>query len=462
MELKNIHKIHFIGIGGIGVSALARFFLRKNAQVTGSDEERSENIYILEQEGARVYIGHDKNHIISDIDAVVFSSAVNSDNTERMAAERLGIPSFEYSVMLGKIMDQFYGVAVSGTNGKTTTTALLGLMLEGAELDPVVVVGGKLREWKGNLRLGGGKYMLAEACEYRRHMLNLKPHIIVLTNIEEDHLDYYRDLEDIVKAFEEYVERLESEDVLVVNGDDLLVLRVAEKSKAHKIFYSTHKKAELVARNIKKESGRQEFRLFWKDIDLGVYALNVPGDFNIYNFLAAGAAALALGVEPKDLQKVANNFYGTWRRFERVGVCEGVPVFSDYAHHPTAVRKTLQAAKEFFPGKKFLAIFQPHQQNRTQRLFDEFAQSFDEADGLILSEIYQVSGREKEDLNISSRDLVQSIQNRPKHPEFIQYAANPQEAANIAKKIIKAYDAVLIMGAGNIYQAADLMIDTSH
>jgi len=490
-DVKKIKKVHLIGIGGIGISALARLFLQKGVQVSGSDATKSEITDEIAKLGVKVFIGHKKENVPTDVDIVVFSPAILSDNSEFLTAQKIGAILKNYPEMLGILMDDYFGIAISGTNGKTTTTSLIGLMLESAGMDPSVIVGGRVRIWDGNFRSGKNKYFVAEACEYRRHMLNLNPKAIILTNIEEDHLDYYKDLQDIKSAFSDYIKKLKSNNLLIYNADDKNILDILKNSQAKKISYGTKSPADLTAQNIKKEIGAQKFNLVWQGKNLGELKIFVPGDFNIYNFLAASALSLSLGADIGSIKKVCKKFHGTWRRFEKVGEFKDRPIISDYAHHPTAVQKTIEAAKEFYPHtyqqkkltkdfhkhpttqmkkngdvdvgvgvyspSKVLVVFQPHQQNRTRMLFDDFVKSFQGADGLILSEIYQVEGREEEKEKISSKDLLKAIKKTSLRlrPKNLFYAKNKEEALKILKRNVLNYDAVIVMGAGDIYQIAN-------
>lgn len=466
---KDIHKIHFIGAGGIGVSAIIRFFLKLGKEVSGSDAVESENVAALRNSDAKIFIGHNETNLSNDTDLVVYSSAVPFDNPELKKAEQLNIASKSYSEMLGEIMKNYScGIAVSGTNGKTTTTSLLGLMLEKDGLDPTVVVGGKInspnKEWDGNLRFGKNqKYFVAEACEYRKNMLNLNPKIITLTNIEEDHLDYFKNLDDIKSAFVEYILRLSQDGALIYNQDDAASKEAAEFCKVKKLSYSldgkqnsdpAFRKASLEAKNILEESGMQSFDLIWQGKNLGRCEIFLPGIFNIYNSLAAALSALCLGVSYEIVKKTLAEFNGTWRRFEKVGILDHALVISDYAHHPTAIRETISGAKKFYPGKKILVAFEPHQKDRTLKLFNEFVGSFNEADEVIISEIYSVEGRNDAEREISSLDLVDAIKN--KSPLlFVSYSPNLIETKKMILEKAKNFDIILIMGAGDIYKVAN-------
>lgn len=459
MKNFNFKKIHFIGIGGIGVSALARLFLARGALVGGSDISESEIVSDLKRMGANIFLGHKEENLDNNTDLVVYSPAVPEDNPEFQKAKKLNIVLKSYPEALGMVMAGFKKtIAVSGTNGKTTTTALSGLILENAGRDPTVVIGSKLKNWGGNLRVGGD-YFITEACEYKRAMLNLNPKIIVLTNIEEDHLDYYKDLEDIKSAFAEYVKKLPSDGILIFNKNDKASCEVAEFSKVKKLSYTIKvgratsdfgNASDLTAKNVLQENGKQSFNLVFQGKDLGMFEIFIPGLFNIYNALAASLLALSLKIDAEKIRETLKDFRGAWRRFELVGEKNGTLIISDYAHHPTAIRETIKGAKKFYPDKKILVVFQPHHQDRTKKLFNDFVESFDEADEVILSEIYEVAGREKDEEKISSLDLVKAIQKNGF--KNISFAENLQKTKEMIKSKLNDFDIVLIMGAGDIYK----------
>lgn len=460
MDIETFKKIYCIGIGGIGVSALARFFCTRGVAVSGSDALVSEELSMLAQKGVTVFGSQDRTHVPRDADCVVYSPAVPSDNAEMQAAREYGIPIYSYPQMLGKLTEYFTSIAVSGTNGKTTTTALVGKMLEAGGKDPTVIVGGRVPGWDNNLRVGTSDLFVVEGCEYKRAMLNLHPHAIVLTNIEEDHLDYYRDIDDIVDAFEEYATKLTEDDVLVYNSDDERVVDVASSSVARVISFGLSTKASVRAKDIFAQDGVQTFALEVYGNELGIITAHVPGTFNIYNILGAAAIALDFGVSFEAIQKAVDNFYGTWRRFEKVGMCNGAVVVSDYAHHPTAIKGTIKAAREFFPNKRILAVFQPHHEDRTIKLFDEFVESFADADEVIISEIYHVRGREEAESKISSKDLVRAIQDRG-GVDVISFAKDLDATEKLIRKKAKDFNlptgqagVVLVMGAGDIDKVA--------
>lgn len=448
----NFKKVHLIGIGGIGVSAIAKLMLSLGKEVSGSDLVSSEITSDLSKRGVGFFLGHSEKNLDSKTDLVIYSSAVPKNNHERKKAKKLKIRQLSYPEVLGEISKEKNTIAVSGTNGKSTTTAILGLILEKAGINPLIIVGSKVSNWNGNFRDGQGKYFVVEACEWQANMLNLHPKIIVLTNIEKDHLDYYKNLNHLLTTFQEYIEKLSKDDFLILNSDDPNLKKLKPKCKV--LTYGVKNQADVMAKNIVFGPGWQKFDLFWKSKVYGL-KLKIPGLFNIYNSLAALSCALALGIQPEIIKEVLENFSGIWRRFEVKNLKiknYKLKIVSDYAHHPTSVRGTIQAAKEFYPGRRILVVFQPHHRNRTKKLFKDFVKSFDKANLVILSEIYDVAGREtEEDKDISSKDLVKAISKRGKVKKIF-YAENLEETKKLILESVKANDVVLIMGAGDIYK----------
>lgn len=459
MILKNYTKIHFIGIGGIGVSAVAKLCLESGKRVSGSDARDSEIISDLKKLGAEIFLGHNELNLKNDADLIVYSPAVPYDNPELLKAADIKIPFKSYPEILGDIMEEFKEkIAVSGTNGKTTTTFLTGFILEKAGFDPTVVVGGKAREWGGNLKIGKSKeYFITEACEYKRSMLSLNPKIIILTNIYEDHLDYYKDIEDIKSAFTEYIKKLPQDGLLIYNADDKISKEIADSFDIPKLSFGINSEADLKAVNIIKESGKQSFDLIWKGNVKRGFKIFIPGIFNIENSIAASLLALKLGVDTEIIKEALKNFHGTWRRFEKIGEIGKTIIISDYAHHPAAIKETLEGAKNFYPGKKILAVFQPHQKDRTIKLFGEFVDSLSYADEAIISEIYSVEGRNEAEREISSLDLVNAIKEKHKLPSVF-YSKDLEETKKMVLEKISDFDVVLIMGAGDIYKVAENLV----
>jgi UDP-N-acetylmuramate--alanine ligase len=467
MEFLNVKNIHFVGLGGIGVSAIARFFVSQGAKVSGSDRANFDGAKGLRARGIKVFTKHNAKNLPSDTEMMIYSSAVPVENPELVLARKHGIPCFEYVEALGEIMKGKYGIGVSGTNGKTTTTAMLGKILEEAKFDPMVILGGKVKGWDANLRLNsprvvlgnfprttlGEELFIAEACEYRRHFLKLSPRAIVLTNIEAEHLDYFRDLEDVKNAFSEYVSKLEKDGFLVFNSDDKNVVEVSKKTKAKKISCSLQKKnADFFATNIRYEKGKQVFKVFEQGKDFGDFSIGVPGIFNVMNALNALACAVTLGADIESVRKSLGKFAGTWRRFEKVGRVGKTTIISDYAHHPAGVGATICATKELYPNKKILFVFQPHQKDRTFKLLKEFSEELAFADNLILSEIYEVAGRNETKNEVSSRDII-----LPRAVP-VKYSPSVKTTEKMVRKMLPDFDVVVIMGAGDIYRVANNLV----
>ena len=475
MDLSKLKKIHFIGIGGIGISAVAKLLLSQDKIVTGSDLRDSDLIETLKSFGAKINIGpHNINNLAKDVNLVIYSDAVPEDNPERKAALNHKIPSLSYFQFLGQYSASKHTIAISGCHGKTTTTALAGLILDKANFDPTVIVGSKVKAWDGNLRLGGSDYLVVEGDEYRAHMLELNPQDIILTNIEFDHPDYYKDLNHTIETFQTFINKLPETGHFIYNLDDPILRERMDKPNCQlATFGLENESADLIAKNIKIEHGRQIFKPVYKGQELRDFNLQVPGKFNIYNALGAALLALELGVSPDIIKDTLAQYTGAWRRFELIGRISnltddknGALVISDYAHHPTEVAVTIKAAKEFYPDKRLVVVFQPHQIQRTRELFDDFVKTFSlaSADVVILSEIYDVAGREEKDVTkrISSNDLLDKIvltENnnlvkgiKVKSQYF--YAKDLTDTKAAILNEMMADDVILILGAGDIDKVA--------
>lgn len=446
----NLSKAYFIGIGGIGVSALAKLFKSYGVLVEGSDAAETELTRELSHEGIAIHYGHDAAHITSDVDLVVYSAAVPETNPERKQAKKLKIQQKSYFDVIGQLTKLAKTIAVSGTNGKSTTTSMLASIMIDAKEDPTVIVGSKHAHLGGNYRRGGSDYFIVEACEYRAHILKLTPRMIVLTNIEEEHMDYFRDLRHILDTFQEYIDKLtQTDDVLVINADDPNIAQLSLPN-CHVITYGIETNADIMAKNIRIEPGKQLFDIEWKGKSLGTFELVIPGAFNIANALAAMAVPLHVGISADKIRESLKHFPGIWRRFQRIKTGE-VTVISDYAHHPAAVRGTIHAAKDFYPNHRIIAVFQPHQFDRTKKLFNDFVDSLYEADVVILPEVFDVIGREDKAADrVGSKQLAEAVQKN--YPEKkVMFAKNLAEAVDLTNFNLHPNDVVLMMGAGDIY-----------
>ncbi len=443
-DLNKINKVYFSGIGGIGLSALAYYFLSQNKNVVGSDLAKSEVTRRLENKSVVIHYQQKAGNIKADIDLFLYSSALPADHPELVQAQSFHIPCFSYNQFLGILSQNYRTIAVTGTNGKTTTTAMLGLILEKAGLDPTVIVGSLVPQWGNNFRLGKSDILVVEACEWQAHMMELDPNIIVLTNVAEDHLDFYKDLADIQVHFQKFVDKLPDDGLFVQNFDDENSQIV--KSKTKTLTFGMNKKADCHIENLEVNPGKQDFDLYLNTQEFGNFTLNIPGLYNIYNANAAICVAQYLGVNKHQIWNALNEFKGTWRRFEILGNFKTNLVISDYAHHPDALHGLLRAAKDFYPDKKLITIFQPHHHNRTKTLLADFATSFDLADCVVISEIYRVQGREdKEHENVSSQDIL-DLMNHPKK----YYAKDFSSIKQTLKKINPVDSVLLFIGAGDI------------
>lgn len=447
MKLQNAQNIYISGIGGIGVSALAQLLLHRGCTIFGSDLEENHVTKLLVQKGISIIYTQDAQTIPADIDFHIYSPAVPDNNPERTYFHDRNIPSLSYPSALAEITKEYHTIAISGTNGKTTTTAMIGHILEEVGADPTVIVGSFVPKWGSNFRAGNSKYLVIEACEHQAHMNQFHTQDIVITNIEEDHLDYYKDINDIIKAFQAFVDNVATRGNIILNADDKYSNKLSITNNQVTNF-GIQTESDFQASTISISNGKQHFSI--SDIQC---ELSIPGQFNIQNALAATALCSKLGITINDSAKALRTFNGTWRRFERLGTYNNNLIISDYAHHPSAIRATLQAVKEFYPDKKILLVFQPHQHNRTKNLFNDFIHSFDNADCVILPEIFDVAGREEiADQTVSSQDIVHEVK-KQKIPAYFG------SDFTVTKELIDVHlfddGILLIMGAGDVYKIAE-------
>ncbi len=450
MNITDVRQVYCIGLGGVGVSAVAKYFLAHGATVSGSDPKRNPLVDDLLRLGATWWPDERPERLTADVDLVVYTDDAHPDHPLRLKAKQLGLPTQNFSATLGLIMDRCrQRLAVAGTNGKSTTTALLGLLLADAGLDPSVFIGSRLSDFNGNLRLGQSDVFVAEADEYRDHFLNLRPTAAVVTNIELDHVDYFHDDKHLMASFRQFAQGLAA-DRLVVNADDRGLAALFPQA----VTFGFSQAAQLQAHDVRQTAGQQTFAAAWRGASLGVFTLHIPGRFNITNALGAMAAALVTGASPKTFSATLDRFRGIWRRFQILTAPSSpLTIVNDYAHHPTAVRVTLAGAKTFYPGRRIIAVFQPHHHNRLTALFDDFARSFTAADHSIIVETYTVPGREPQNQDVkTSRELVKVLagQGRP-----ADYVASPAEAEAFVRHLAQPGDVVLIMGAGDIWKIAE-------
>lgn len=401
MEIfEDTNKFFFVGIGGIGMSGLARLFKAKGKHVEGSDAHASSTTQELEDEGIRFHVGHAAANLPEDTETLIYSEAVPKNNPERQQAQEWGIKEMSYFEALGEATRNYHLIAIAGSHGKTTTTAMLGLILERAGKDPTVIVGSKLKEFGNrNVRVGGSDLFVVEACEYRRNFMSLKPDLLGITNIELDHLDYFKGQEDYEKAFRDFA--AQSQEVL------------------------------------------------WPE-DVSEYEgeLSIPGEHNLMNAGMAAALARRLGVQEPFIASALQDYKGAWRRFEFKGSSlYGALIYDDYAHHPTEIRATLAGAREQFPDSRIVAVFQPHQYSRTVALLDDFASAFEDADEVIIPNIYEARDTAEDKAAVSTDTLVEAIS---EYHDDVKNGHGLEETAAYLAETTEEGDVVLVMGAGDV------------
>lgn len=450
MKLSTIKQVYVLGMGGVGVSAVAKLLQRHGVTVVGSDPHRNPLVEDLIRAGATYFADESPEHLPAGTDLLVYTDDAHEQHPIRQRAAALGIPAQNFSVTLDLLMrDYRQRIAIAGTNGKSTTTALTGLLLAGAGLDPTVFVGSRLTEFDGNVRLGSQQIFVAEADEYRDHFLHLRPTTAVITNVELDHVDYFRTPQRLWQSFHDFGSRLDPSH-LIVNADD----QSLAKHFPQAVTFGLADRAQLRAINLQVTAGQQTFQVLWREQNLGLMTLHVPGKFNVANALAALAAALIAGAEPTTFASTLGAFRGIWRRFQILTApTSPVTIVNDYAHHPTAVRVTLAGAREFFPGRRLVAVFQPHHHNRLTALFADFQRCFGAADQTLIVETYTVPGREPQTTDVkTSQQLVAAL---VAQGQMASYAASPLAAEAWLRHLIQPGDVVLIMGAGDIWRMAE-------
>ena len=456
VNLDNHRNIHCIGIGGIGLSAIAEILISRGYNVSGSDMKESDLTDKLKENGATIYIGHRAENV-DGADLIIYSAAIAEENPEVKRAREKNIPLASRAEILGLIMDEYKNsIAISGTHGKTTTTSMVSLILKNAKLDPTILVGGNLSEIGGNYSVGEGDYFVTEACEYRDSFLELRPQIEVILNIDSDHLDYFKDIDHIVNSFDRFTKNVRNGGRIVAYDANPFVNRVI-KDLPNVITYGYNSNCTYAIENVHfAKSGMPVFDISKAGEHISGIELSVPGEHNILNAAAAFACCHELGVSAEIIKETLKEYHGTKRRFDIIGKTErGVLLVDDYAHHPTEIKATLSAAQNL-PHNRVWCLFQPHTYTRTLALFDEFAEAFQQADVLVITEIY--AAREKNIHNISSEALVEKI--KSEHPDKeIEYIATLEGVAQKVAAGAEEGDLVITMGAGDIYKAGMMIMD---
>lgn len=445
--------IHFIGIGGSGMSGIAGIMKGMGYRVSGSDLKSSATIERLESLGITCFCSHAAEHL-RDVDLVVASTAIPPDNVELMAARERGIPVLHRSEMLAKLMRRQKGIAVAGAHGKTTTTSMTALTLEKNGLDPTVIIGGELIDIGGNAKLGGGQYLVAEADESDGSFLRLDPYIEIITNIEDDHLDYYKTIENIIKTFWNFMQKVPDDGLAVLCLDDPHIRKLLKKyERPFETYALSQPGADYTLRKIKQNGAITAGDVFCRGEKLGRLELSVPGLHNLSNALAVIAASRFVGLEFKDIARALKPFKGAGRRFQLLGEVNGIRVVDDYAHHPTEIKATLRAARQVQSGR-LISVFQPHRYTRTSLLWERFGEVFSDADLIIINDIY--SAGEKPIEGVSARLIISAIE---KHEgRDVLHLPGREETVDFLAREARPGDLVLTMGAGDVWASGEKLV----
>ncbi len=447
--------IHLIGISGSGMRALAKILLDSGAVVSGSDSCGNGSAQRLRDAGATVYIGQSPDNLPLGCELVVYSAAIGQQNPELIAARQRGIEVLKYAEMLGRVMQQKTGLAISGTHGKSTTTAMVAYVLRQSGLDPSFIVGATVEQLGGPSGTGEGEHFVVEACEFDRSFLNLHPHSAAILNIEEDHLDCYRDLDAIIEAFRAFTSRVSPGGVLIANGEDRNVAEAVRGALCEVETFGFTENCHWRGVVMGEDRGRVFLAVHKAGKSFCQFTVSLPGMHNAYNSLAAIGLLYHAGVTPEQMAEHLSTFGGAKRRMTLKAQAGGVTVVDDYAHHPTEIQASLRALRDYYKPGRILCIFQPHQHSRTRFLLKDFAASFAQADEVILPDIYFVRDSEKEKDHISSNDLVAQIRMRG---GSARYEPTFEGILNIIKTTLRDGDLVVTMGAGNIWELADEIV----
>ena len=442
---KPLH-IHFIGIGGISMSGLAEILLEENFRISGSDAKASPLTRTLEERGAVIYYGQRAANIKDDVDVVVYTAAIHPDNPEFACAKEKGLPMLTRAELLGQIMRNYdTPIAISGTHGKTTTTSMVSHILLAGDCDPTISVGGILPAIHGNIRVGNSETFVTEACEYTNSFLSFFPKISVILNMDADHLDFFKDIDDIRHSFRKFAELLPSDGTLIINADTPEYETITRGLPCHVLTYGLEHEADYTAADITWDKyGHPSFSVLFQGKKIGSYYLRVPGIHNVSNALAAIAVGRLLELPDEVIVKGLGSFTGTDRRFQYKGEIGGVTIIDDYAHHPTEIEATLHAAKNY-PHQKLWCVFQPHTYSRTYALFDDFAKVLSVCDHVIVADIY--AAREKDTGLVSSKQLAEKIAS---YGTDAFYLPSFMDIENYLLKNCKKNDLLITMGAGNV------------
>lgn len=443
-----IRDAHLVGIGGSGMRALAEVLRGFHIRITGSDISiPAHDYWRMHQQGLRAYQGHAASHLPPEVDVLIYSPAVPADNPERREAARRGLPQLSLSEAIGRIMAAREGVAVSGTHGKTSTTALLGHILDVGGRSPSVLTGAEVLDRGVSGWAGSGELFVVESCEYRRHFLDLSPRHAIILNIEPDHFDCFQTFQESVSAFREFASRIPGDGTLLVNYDSPTALDAVREARASVQTFGSRAGADWWLGNLWQMERGWRFRVFHRAKRFGDFELPLPGRHNVLNAMAAIAMSHRLGLNRRKIAKGLRSFRGTRRRFEQIGSWRGVTFVDDYAHHPTAVRVTLRTARECFAGRRIWCVFQPHQISRTRALLDDFVQNLSAADRVIVAPVYAARERATHEQTELSARIARRINRRGTPAAFVE---SLDRIPSTLETEIAAGDVVLTLGAGDI------------
>ncbi len=446
----NIKSFHFVGIGGVGMSAIAEVMLDKGFKISGSDLKESAVVKHLRQKGAIIYKGHAKENVEGK-EAIVLSSAIHNNNPELVEAKNMGLKIFHRSDLLAYLLNNADGIAVAGAHGKTTTSSMISVVLEHAGVDPTILIGGFVDYLEGNAKLGKSSYLVAEADESDGSFLKFYPHIAVVTNIEDDHMDHYGSMENIIKAFIQFIQNLDEKNGLaVLCFDNENIRNIADKTGRKYISYALNYQADYTACDLKFEGAKTTFTVVYKGEKLGEISLNVPGKHNVLNALATVAVCRQLGLSLEEIAAGFSVFTGTKRRFQTKFKNDDVWIVDDYAHHPTEIQTTIKAAKQTNP-KRLIVAFQPHRYSRTKLLKNEFGVCFKGVDLLILTDIYAAS--EDPIPGINGKTIVEEVKKQTGVDAV--YIEKLEDIAPWLKNNMQKGDLIITMGAGDIYTVGE-------
>ncbi len=447
-------RFHFVGIGGVGMSGLAQFLIDKHAVVSGSDQAETATTMRLRRLGADIHIGHNAENLSADVRAVVISAAVHGDNPELQQARRQGCRVYKYAQLLGELMRHFDGIAVSGTHGKSTSSGWLVHCLKEAGMDPNFIVGAGISQLGVSSGTGASTFFVAEACEYDRSFLNLRPQVACILNIEPDHLDCYRDEDDIVDTFLQFALGCRKDGLVVANGQDRNVAKIIQRLDNERpiVTFGLDASCDFSARNVRLRQGLHHFDVFRGAQRLGATSISLPGRHNVLNGLAVVAVAIGMGLDPEAVLGVLPHFTGMDRRLTLKGRFKGITVLDDYAHHPTEVRASLEAIRQHYKPKRLWCVYQAHQYSRTCFFLDDFAASFALADKTIVPEIYFVRDSEVSRHEVNAQILADRIRAEGADAE---YAGGFADVCDRLEKEVLPGDLVVTMGAGDVWKVAD-------